>query len=133
MIYKLRFLLLPISILISQFAVSQPISNQNNESIIASIDSNTIKLRNKLYPQIPAGDLNIYGFEDNDIPVYADSVYKYRLSLLETEIPLDYNQYVKGYIDLYAIRKRALVSKILSYSAYYFPIVEDILTAKTFL
>ena len=103
MIYKLRFLLLPISILISQFAVSQPISNQNNESIIASIDSNTIKLRNKLYPQIPAGDLNIYGFEDNDIPVYADSVYKYRLSLLETEIPLDYNQYVKGYIDLYPI------------------------------
>ncbi len=127
MLYKFKILLLPITLILCQVSYSQPINNStNNDLAIASIDSNTIKLRNKLYPQIPAGDLNIYGFEENDVPVYADSVYKYRLSLLETEIPLDYNQYVKGYIDLYAIRKRALVSKILSYSAYYFPIVEDI-------
>ena len=48
---------------------------------LAHVDSNTLKIRNKLYPQILQGDLNIYGFEENDIPVYADSVYAYRLSI----------------------------------------------------
>jgi hypothetical protein len=127
MLYKLKFLLLPISLLLNQMVFSQPVINTENEAFIASIDSNTIKLRNKLYPSNSSRRFEyLWQFEENDVPVYADSVYKYRLSLLETEIPLDYNQYVKGYIDLYAIRKRALVSKILSHSAYYFPIVEDI-------
>ncbi len=127
MLNKIKILLYSFILLVSHTLLAQPVyTSTYNEQAIANIDSNTIKLRNKLYPQIPSGDLNIYGFEEEDVPVYADSVYQYRLSLLETEVPLDYNQYVKGYIDLYAIRKRALVAKILAYSAYYFPIVEDI-------
>jgi len=98
-----------------------------DEEMMAIVDSNTLKIRGKLYPQIPAGDLNIYGFEENDIPVYADSVYAYRLSILESEIPLEYNQYVRPYIDLYTIRRRKLSSKILSWSKYYFPVFEEML------
>ena len=94
---------------------------------LAHVDSNTLKIRNKLYPQIQQGDLNIYGFEENDIPVYADSVYAYRLSILESAIPLEYNEYVRPYIDLYTIRKRKLASKILAWSKYYFPIFEEAL------
>ncbi len=98
-----------------------------DETYLAHVDSNTLKIRNKLYPQVQQGDLNIYGFEENDIPVYADSVYAYRLSILESQIPLDYNEYVRPYIDLYTIRKRKLASKILSWSKYYFPIFEEAL------
>ncbi len=94
---------------------------------LALVDSNTLRIKNKLYPQVSAGDLNIYGFEENDIPVYADSVYAYRLSILESEIPLEYNQYVRPYIDLYTIRRRKLSSKILTWSKYYFPIFEEML------
>lgn len=71
--------------------------------------------------------VNIYGFESNTIPQYPDDVIKYRLSLLESPIPMDYNQYVKGFIDLYAVRKKKLTEHILTWSSYYFPIFEQIL------
>src|SRR4051812_46381191 len=92
-----------------------------DEATLALIDSNTIKLRNKLYPVVSSGDLNIHGFEETDVPVYADSVYAYRLAVLESQVPLDYNEYVRPYIDLYTIRKRKLSSKVLAWSKYYFP------------
>lgn len=98
-----------------------------DDEALALVDTNTIKLRNKLYPHTPAGDLNIYGFEETDVPMYADSVMAYRLSLLESEIPLDFNEYVKPYINLYTIRKRNLSSKILAWSKYYFPMFEEAL------
>lgn len=98
-----------------------------DEQQLAQIDSNTLKWRNKLYPTVTQGDLNIYGFEETDVPIYADSVYAYRLALLESEIPMDYNEYVRPYIDLYTIRRRKLSSKILAWSQYYFPQFEQAL------
>lgn len=92
-----------------------------NEEMLYLIDTNTIKLTNKLYPTVDQGDLNIYGFEENEIPVYADSVYAYRLSILESEIPMDYNEYVRRYIDMYTLKRRKLVSRMLTWSQYYFP------------
>lgn len=106
---------------------AQLIGSNVDDETIALVDTNTIKLRNKLYPKKSQGDLNIYGFEENDVPVYADSVMAYRLSLLESEIPLEFNEYVKPYINLYTIRKRNLSSKILAWSKYYFPMFEEAL------
>jgi membrane-bound lytic murein transglycosylase D len=97
-----------------------------NTSFLASIDSNTIKLRNKLFPTVWQGDLNIYGFESDEIPVYSDQDIKNRLSLLESEIPLDYNEQVRPYIDLYTVRKRKLLAKVLTLSKLYFPTIEEI-------
>jgi membrane-bound lytic murein transglycosylase D len=97
-----------------------------NELAIAKIDSATLKLRNKLYNFVDPGELNIYGFNQGEIPVYSDSVIALRLSLLETEIPLEYNQQVRSYIDLYANRRRALMSKMLTASQFYFPIFEEV-------
>lgn len=98
----------------------------DHDAQVARIDSNTVNWRSKLYPTMDAGELNIYGFDEGDIPVYSDSVYAFRLSLLETEIPLEYNQQVRAYIDLYANRKRKLVSKVLTTSQFYFPIFEEV-------
>lgn len=98
-----------------------------DESSLALLDSNTLKVRSKLFPQTFNGDLNIYGFEESDVPIYADSVYAFRLSILESEIPLEYNEFVRPYIDLYTIRKRKLSSKILAWSKYYFPMFEEAL------
>jgi membrane-bound lytic murein transglycosylase D len=108
-------------------AVAQRITIPADEQFLSLIDSNTLKWRNRLYPSVPKGDLNIYGFEETDVPIYADSVYAYRLALLESEIPLEYNQYVRPYIDLYTIRRRKLSSKILAWSNYYFPQFEQAL------
>jgi len=98
-----------------------------DDEMLCQLDTNTLKLNNKLYPRIPAGDLNIYGFDERDVPIYADSVYAYRLSLLESEIPLEYNSYVRPYIDLYTLRRRKLSAKVLSWSSYYFPQFEEAL------
>lgn len=116
-------------VITSGVANAQPLAHgilSEKDALVAEIDSNTIKLRNKLYPYIFPGDLNIYGFDQGDIPSYSDSAYAYRLSLLESEIPMEYNQQVRAYIDLYANRKRNLVSKVLSTSKFYFPIFEEV-------
>lgn len=108
-------------------AQAQRVTITADEQQLALIDSNTIKWRNKLYPEIAQGDLNIYGFEQTDVPIYADSVYAYRLAVLESEVPLEYNEYVRPYIDLYSIRRRKLTSKVLTWSHYYFPMFEEAL------
>jgi membrane-bound lytic murein transglycosylase D len=111
-------------------AFAQPlatgIATSKNEAAIARIDSATLNLRNKLYTFVDPGELNIYGFEQGDIPVYSDSLIALRLSLLETEIPLEYNDHVKNYINLYANRRRGLISKVLTSSQFYFPIFEEV-------
>lgn len=98
-----------------------------DEQQLAQIDSNTLKWRNKLFPAVSQGDLNIYGFEETDVPIYADSVYAYRLALLESEVPMDYNEYVRPYIDLYTMRRRKLSANMLAWSQYYFPQFEQAL------
>ena len=46
--------------------------------------------------------------------VYTDSVYMHRLYALPTEMELSYNPVVSNYIDMYAKRRRDLVSYMLS-------------------
>lgn len=107
---------------ITAYAQISPIENET----LSLIDTNTIKLQSKIYNSNNKS-INKYNFADTDVPVYSDSLIKYRLSVLESEISLDYNQYVKPYIDLYTIRRRTLSSKILAWSKYYFPMFEEAL------
>jgi membrane-bound lytic murein transglycosylase D len=102
------------------------VGNSDKTAQIARIDSATLKLRNKLYTFEDKGELNVYGFDVGDIPIYSDSLVALRLSLLETEIPLEYNEQVKAYIELYANRRRGLISKVLTTSKFYFPIFEEV-------
>ena len=112
--------------IIATHSISAQTVLSDNAIFLASIDSNTVKLRNKLFPIVWQGDLNIYGFEENEVPVYSNEDIKTRLSLLETEIPLDYNDQVRPYIDLYTVRKRKLLAKVLTLSKLYFPTIEEI-------
>ncbi len=123
MLKKIIFILIGI---IATNSISAQTVLSDNTLFLASIDSNTVKLRNKLFPIVWQGDLNIYGFEENEVPVYSNEDIKTRLSLLETEIPLDYNDQVRPYIDLYTVRKRKLLAKVLTLSKLYFPTIEEI-------
>lgn len=60
-------------------------------------------------------------------PYYSDEVYKSRLDKLESPIPLDYNQQVRNYIDLYLVKKRELTSRVMGLSQLYFPLFEEVL------
>ncbi|MCS6991123.1 MAG: LysM peptidoglycan-binding domain-containing protein [Chitinophagales bacterium] len=65
-------------------------------------------------------------FADVDVPVYSDSVYQLRLQLLQSEIPLDYNPQVRNYIDLYVLKRRDQVRRMLALSKFYYPLFDEI-------
>lgn len=54
-----------------------------------------------------------------------DSVYKQRLDMLATAIQLPYNPIVKRYIDVYTIRNRTQMARLMGLAQYYMPIFEQ--------
>ncbi|MFP4469183.1 MAG: LysM peptidoglycan-binding domain-containing protein [Bacteroidales bacterium] len=74
-------------------------------------------------------ELNGYGYALDYVPSFSDSVYEARLAKLNalTPIELTYNQTVKNFIEVYAVRKRELTSRLLGLAEIYFPMFEEIL------
>lgn len=70
---------------------------------------------------------NKFNFTSDSIPRYDPSVYESRLAKIDAESPFDleYNEAVKGYIEMYAMRKRDLVSRVMGMSQLYFPMIEQ--------
>jgi membrane-bound lytic murein transglycosylase D len=102
-----------------------------DSSETSAISQNLDKLMNVWYLNRMEPDTNmhenIYGFLPGEVPQYSDSIYKYRLSCLNSAIPLAYNSYVKSYIEMYTIRKRDQVERMLGLAHYYFPKFEEVL------
>jgi len=73
--------------------------------------------------------LNVYNFPVDQVPSYDDATYQERIEKLnqQTPIELTYNKTVRSYIDLYAVKKRSLTSKILGLKEIYFPLFEEYL------
>jgi len=71
--------------------------------------------------------LNVYGFEPGEVPVYPDSVYMERLSALNKSTPLnlDYNRYVRAFINLYAEQRRDVTRRVLGLAELYYPMFEE--------
>ena len=63
---------------------------------------------------------------ENPALSFQDLVYKQRLDSLEKSVPLNYNEHVQRYIDIYLNRKEQ-IGKMLGLSKYYFPIFEKAL------
>lgn len=97
--------------------------------IIASLDSLTSVLyANGMVNQnspIQADHLDFSA--GKDLPSFPGALVQQRMNSLGSEIALEYNSYVKGFLDLYGRRKADLTSKMLGLSEYYFPIFEEIL------
>jgi len=102
-----------------------------NESVtIGMLDSlNGIPYFQDYYFNTDTSVLNVYNFPIGHVPSYPDSVYMARILALDQETPLDltYNQSVKSFIELYAVRKRTLTSKMLGLKEIYFPLFEEYL------
>jgi membrane-bound lytic murein transglycosylase D len=65
----------------------------------------------------------------DSVPRFKPEVYAKRLALLDAATPFDlrYNENVQNYIDLYVIRRRDVVSRVMGLSHYYFPLFEEAL------
>jgi len=51
------------------------------------------------------------------------AIYKQRLDSIQKDVPLDYNEYVQSYIDIYS-RHKDEMGHVLGLAQYYFPIYE---------
>lgn len=71
---------------------------------------------------------NKYKYTEDSIPRFEDFVYENRLAKLDANSPFDlvYNPHVKGFIDLYTIRRRQLVSRMMALSQLYYPMFEEV-------
>jgi membrane-bound lytic murein transglycosylase D len=66
---------------------------------------------------------------NHPIPIYPDLVYEVKIAALGylSPIHMDFNEYVKKYIDIYTIERRDQVSQLLALSELYFPLFDEIL------
>lgn len=100
--------------------------DKENEQIISALDC----LVHLTFFQSPAPDLlrtNAFGFALQDVPKYPDSIIDARLRHLESPMPMVFNNHVRGFIDLYAVRRKAHTERIMGLSSYYFPLFEAVL------
>lgn len=95
--------------------------------------------RNAKLDSIPASPFafpNTFETDTTAVPLVEESLafYNYnftnkkRLDSIRNVIPMDYNEYVQKYIDVYTGRKN-MMGKMLGLSSYYFPIFEKALKA----
>src|SRR5437870_4892422 len=125
----MRTFLLYISILLvfSTSAFSQQITAVD-DPIAAMLDSlSTNKILDKLYAK-PSSQKNKFHYASDSIPVCDEFVYENRLAKLDAVSPFDlqYNGTVKAYIELYVMRRRGQLSKLLGLSQLYYPMFEEI-------
>jgi membrane-bound lytic murein transglycosylase D len=71
--------------------------------------------------------LNVHKYASDYVPYFDDLIYEARMAKLDAKSPfkLDYNDAVRSYIDLYANRRRGIVSRMLGLSQVYFPMFEQ--------
>jgi membrane-bound lytic murein transglycosylase D len=71
---------------------------------------------------------NKFKYAEDSVPRFEDFVYESRLAKLDANSPFDlvYNPHVKGFIELYAMRRRTLVSRMMGLSQLYYPMFEEI-------
>ena len=72
---------------------------------------------------------NKYKYREDSIPLFDDNTYQSRLAKLDAVSPFDlvYNEHVKGFINLYMIRKRGSLSRMMGVSQLYYPMFEEVL------
>lgn len=99
-----------------------------DDPIAAALDSlNSLNLFEKGYAKINYPKNSKYHFSPDSVPLYDDMIYESRLAKIDAESPFDlqYNPIVKRYIDMYTLRKRELVARMMALSQYYFPMFEE--------
>lgn len=72
---------------------------------------------------------NRYKFAEDSIPVYDEYTYQARLARLDAVSPFDlvYNEHVKSFINMYTVRKRESVSRMMGMAQLYYPMFEEVL------
>lgn len=66
-----------------------------------------------------------FAFDTTNFPIFPDSIIIDKMAHIPAVIPLAFNPYVKAYIDMYTVRRREQVNRMLGIGELYFPIFEQ--------
>lgn len=100
-----------------------------DDPIAAMLDSlSTQKMFETAFSRPVFPKNNKYKFAADSIPKYDDYTYQSRLAKLDANSPFDlvYNEHVKGFINMYAFRKRESVSRMMGVAQLYYPMFEEV-------
>ncbi len=97
-------------------------SSMQVDSLISAWYSQRVETVNDFVPDTVA-------FADSLVSGLPDSVFVERLQAMASPIPMTYNAQVKRFIELYVVKRRDQVQRMLGQSKYYFPIFEEVLDA----
>ena len=111
-----------VKIVFAQTTASQK-DTLDNDPIVAMLDS-LVSLNFMNRCNFPDAKSSVTPYERVN---FSDDIIREKLKKLQSPIPMDYNQYVKMYIDLYSNKRPFLTSKVLGLSKLYFPMFEQIL------
>ena len=101
-------------------------SSVGYDPIVATLDSLlTLTYIKRLNTSAPGSSTS--AFKPFEVPSYSADIYKKRIEKIQTPIPLCYNDEVRDYIDMYALKKRDLTERVMGLSKLYFPMYEQIL------
>ncbi|MDF1673434.1 MAG: LysM peptidoglycan-binding domain-containing protein [Vicingaceae bacterium] len=72
-------------------------------------------------------ELNTFGYAKDSVPVFDSITYHNRFEAINVKSPfsLVYNTYTKGYVNLYAKRRKKTTGRMLGLAPIYFPIFEE--------
>lgn len=99
-----------------------------DDPILAMLDSlDVVNFKNFRNFTADRNQLNIYKYPADSVPLFDDHTYASRLQKLDNLSPFDfeYNADVKRYIELYAVKRRGTVSRMLALAELYFPLFEE--------
>ncbi len=105
-------------------------TSASDDPIAAMLDSlSTQKMFETAFSRPVFPKNNKYKFAEDSVPRYDDYTYQTRLAKLDVVSPFDlvYNEHVKGFINLYTVRKRESVSRMMGVAQLYYPMFEEVL------
>jgi membrane-bound lytic murein transglycosylase D len=115
------------------FAVLNANGTIISDTIIIKNDNSTDRISRDLdslisnwYVKIALQDKPAEYIGDTAVLQYPDSVYRNRLSRINSIISLPYNNIIRNHIHVYTIRQRDKFSAVLGLKDYYFPMIEDV-------
>lgn len=132
---KLALLALTHTLMFSTVLAQAPREITNVSSIveeeydpISSLLDSLVTINNVVrYNQLDAKCFDPSAIIPGEIPQFSTQVYEQRMAAIHSPIPLSYNSHVKGFIDMYAVKKRGLTQRVMGLSNLYFPIFEEAL------
>jgi membrane-bound lytic murein transglycosylase D len=100
----------------------------DKDPVVISLDSMAYQLftRDKFFGNSAELEQSIRLTKDQ-LPSYTAAEMKHRMQMVPSMISMDYNADVQAFIDLFAYRKRELMTKLLASAQIYFPIFEEVL------